>query len=202
MSGLSRIAEAPALRRLRDEAATRNVPIITEEGAAFLRQLTTLLKPARVLEIGTAIGFSAAVMAYAYDGAIIDTVEKRITLVNEAKHNLSKLALITRVRVHHEDALAFTPDANTAYDLVFIDAAKAQGVRFFERFAPYVKTGGVIVADNLLFHGLVGQAPDSKDLAQLVRKIDRFNRYVLDRDDFDSMIYTVGDGMSVSIKKG
>jgi len=202
LSGLSRTKEAPAIHRLRNEAKERGVPIVNEEAAAFLRQLITLIKPARVLEIGTAIGFSSAVMALAHQGVRIDTLERNAQYVNEARTNLDALGLTSRVRVHHTDGLTFTPDDDVVYDIVFIDAAKAQSVRFFERYAPYVKPGGVIVADNLLFHGLVGGKAPSKDLSQLVRKIDRFNRYVLEREDFDSMIYSLGDGMSVSIKKG
>ena len=92
-----------------------------------------------------------------------------------------------------------------SYDLIFIDAAKAQYIKFFEKFTPNLLPGGVVFTDNLLFHGLE-EVPreeiESKNVRALVRKIDRYNNYLKDIEGFKTTFIEVGDGVALSVRKG
>jgi predicted O-methyltransferase YrrM len=87
------------------------------------------------------------------------------------------------------------------FDLIFIDAAKSQSIKFFEKYETLLTDKGVIVTDNLLFHDLFNQEVRDRNLRQLLRKIDTFNKYVVEKEGYNTYIYTLGDGMSLSIKE-
>ncbi len=177
-------------------------PIIQEDAIHFMIQLIKIAKAKRVLEIGTAIGYSAIMIA-SFTPATVLTLERDSQSVALAKEHIKKANLDSRIQVIETDANEYTPTEEEPFDLLFIDAAKASYERFFERFSPFVKPGGIIVADNLLFHGLVEHPEDAhtKGTKSLVRKIDDFNDYLTSKDGFDTYLYAIGDGLSISIKK-
>ena len=190
----------PQLVSLRMYAEKHNVPIITEEGLRFLSQLVRLHQAKTILEIGTAIGYTSIYLATHHD-VHITTIERDIDMIVEATKNIAETSVEDRIKLIQDDALYVNPDSIGPFDLIFIDAAKAQSTNFFLKYKERLNPGGVIVADNLLFHGLREQDDLSAQLRAMLRKIDDFNHFVLEQEEFDSAIYPVGDGMSVSIRK-
>ena len=134
--------------------------------------------------------------------AEVITIEKDELSYNRAIKNISNGNLNSRIKLINADALQIELD--DMFDLIFIDAAKGQYLKFLERFKHNLNVGGVVICDNLLFHGLVSDKEqiESKRLISLVNKIDDFNHKLIEHPDFDSFIYEIGDGLSISIKKG
>lgn len=190
----------PVLVSLRAYAIENNVPIITYEGIRFINQVIKLRDIKSVLEIGTAIGYSSMNMALNND-VKITTIERSDEMYNIAKDNINQNNLEDRITLIHNDALEVDESTLGSFDLVFIDAAKSQSIKFFNKYKPLLTKKGVIITDNLLFHDLVVAEIRDRNLKQLVSKIDRFNKFVVEQEEFDTFIYHLGDGMSLSIKK-
>lgn len=185
---------------LRNYAKENDVPIIQDEGLHFLRQVIMLKNAKNILEVGTAIGYSAIQMAKL--GANVDTIEINEESYKIALENVKKANLSDKITIYNEDALLIDISKLKKYDLIFIDAAKAQYINFFNKFKVLLNDKGVIVTDNLLFHGLVLETEfKSRNLRQLVNKIRNYNEWLLEQDDFDTTIYNIGDGLALSIKK-
>lgn len=185
---------------LRAFAIEHKIPIITEEGINFLIQIIKLRNIKSVLEIGTAIGYSSIAMAH-HTGVSVTTIERDEEMYNHAKNNVSKAHLQGKIDILFKDALDVDESLLKQVDLIFIDAAKAQSIKFFEKYEKLLSEKGIIVTDNLLFHGLVTQEVRDRNLRQLLRKIDNFNKWVVEKEGYDTYIYEIGDGMSVSIKR-
>ena len=132
-------------------------------------------------------------------GLSVTTIERNEEMYKKAQENVKKYPFGSNIELVFSDALEYTPLKE--YDLIFIDAAKAQNIKFFERFTPFLKKGGIVVVDNLNFHGLTEKTEGlSKNLRSLVRKINEFKVYLKDRFDYDTTFTDQGDGMSLSIK--
>lgn len=181
-------------------AIENKVPIITYEGINFLIQLIKMNNVKRVLEIGTAIGYSSSKMALE-TGVEIVTIERSKEMYDIAIKNIKKMDLEDKITVIFNDALEVDEKTLGTFDLIFIDAAKAQSIKFFEKYETILNEKGIIVTDNLLFHGLIVEEIRDRNLRQLIGKIDRYNKYVVAREEYDTFIYEIGDGMSVSMKK-
>ena len=182
-------------------AEENDVPIMQNEGIAFLIMLLKVKKPLRILEIGSAIGFSSSMMALNSD-AKIDTIERDPKMIGECKKNHSELNLIERINLIEGDALdTFEIVKDNKYDLIFIDAAKAQYIKFFEMYSPLLNDNGVILSDNLYFHDLLFTEVNNRDLRQLVRKVGKYNEFLLNHPEFETHIFKIGDGIGVSTKK-
>lgn len=183
-------------------ALENQVPIIKDAGLAFLLEQIKQFNVSSILEIGTAIGYSAIMMAQT--GSNVVTIERDPKMYEEAQKNINSLNLTDKIKVIHADALmAFDQVKDNQFDLLFIDAAKAQYQKFFDIYTPLVKKGGIVVCDNLEFHGLVAN-PDlsncSRSLRALVRKLRNFRESLANNEAFQTKFYSIGDGMSVSIK--
>lgn len=182
-------------------ARENDVPIMQNEGIAFLIMLLNVKKPLRILEIGSAIGFSSSVMAL-NSNATIDTIERDINMISECKKNHLELGLTDRINLIEGDALnTLEYVKDNKYDFIFIDAAKAQYVKFFEMYSPLLAKDGVILSDNLYFHDLLFEEVNNRDLRQLVRKVGTYNDFLINHPDFETHIFKVGDGVGVSTRK-
>lgn len=190
----------PLLVSFRAFANENDVPIITYEGIQFLIQIIKLRGIKKVLEIGTAIGYSSIAMALHTD-VQITTIERKDEMVKQATNNIKKADLEDRITIIHQDALDVDETLIGQVDMIFIDAAKSQSIKFFEKYETLLSDRGVIVTDNLLFHDLFNQEVRDRNLRQLLRKIDTFNKYVVEKEGYNTFIYTLGDGMSLSIKE-
>lgn len=190
---------------LKEYAKENKVPIIYDEGLSFLESIIKIKKPINILEIGTAIGYSAIRMAKACNSNVY-TIERDEKMYQKASKNIIKANLDRNIHIIFKDALeAFDDVKNIKFDLIFIDAAKAQYHKFFDIYTPLLNQNGVVVCDNMLFHGLVEDKDNienySRSVRGLIRKLNEFHEALLNNNDFDTSIYDIGDGMSISIKK-
>ncbi len=184
-----------------EQAKSLRTPIISQEGLSLLIQVIKISKAKKVLEIGSAIGYSAMMIALLTDAFVL-TIERDESTYLLAKSNIEKAELTKKVNLVLADALDYELAEND-FDVIFIDAAKAQYQKFLEKYKNNLKTGGIVICDNLLFHGLVENEKEieSKRILQLVKKISSFNTYLVHHQEFDTYIYEIGDGISISIKK-
>jgi predicted O-methyltransferase YrrM len=183
-------------------AAEYNVPIIEKESIAFIMKFIKTNNIKDILEIGSAIGYSSILMATVSDAVKITTIERDETRYMECLKNVKKCGMQDKIDVVCQDALEVNL-SGVAYDLIFIDAAKGQYTKFFEKYKYFLKPGGVIISDNLKFHGHVGNRNNiaSRNLKQLVGKIENYIDFLKNNEEFETKFYDVGDGLSVSIRK-
>ena len=181
-------------------AKTNAVPILKDDGISFICDYIREHNVKRVLEIGTAIGYSAIEFAQVADDVFVSTIEIDLERYTEAVKNINKLDLMDRITVYLGDAL--TTDISGEFDLIFIDAAKAQYIKFFERFKNSLAPGGVIISDNLSFHGMVEDLSLTHNYStiKLVKKIRKYIDFLKANTEFTTTFYPIGDGMSVSRK--
>ena len=189
---------------LREYANLNNVPIIKDAGLAMLEQTIMLNRPLRILEIGTAIGYSAIRMNRLIDSEIY-TIERNEKMYNEATKNIKAINKENKIHIIYKDALeAFDDVKNLEFDMIFIDAAKAQYVKFFNLYTPLLKKGGVVFCDNMLFHGLVLDEANYDNLSRsvrgLARKLKAFHDELLSNESYKTSIFDIGDGISISVK--
>lgn len=190
---------------LKKYAADNDVPIIFDEGLAFLESLIRIHQPKKILEIGTAIGYSAIRM-HKVCNSKITTIERNENMYTLALENVAKAGFSNDIRIVFKDALEAFEDVNDCkYDMIFIDAAKAQYTKFFDIYSPLLNANGVIICDNMLFHGLVSNdeeyANQSRSVRGLIRKLANFHKVLLENEEYDTSIFNIGDGMSISVKR-
>lgn len=189
------------INQIKDYAKVNNVPIMTDSGIYYLIKYITKNKVKRVLEIGTAIGYSAIMMCSADPELTVTTIEKDEKRYLEALKNIKKLKLEDRIHLIYNDALEVKID--DFYDLIVIDAAKAQNQNFFERFEKNLFEDGTIITDNMKFHGLVEKNLDeieSRNLRQLVRKIKDYITFLKANKKYETEFLDIGDGLAISKK--
>ena len=189
------------VKEIRTYAKENNVPIMLDDGIEFLTKYIVENKINTVLEIGTAIGYSAIMMALANPNLTVTTIERDEKRYLEALKNIKKLNLENRITLIFNDALDVNIEGK--YDLIFIDAAKAQSIKFFEKFERNLNPGGVIVTDNLEFHELVKKKEEeieSRNLRALVRKVKEYINFLKANDRYETEFLSIGDGISVSKK--
>ena len=188
---------------MEDYAQERNVPIIEKKSIAFIMKYIKDNNVKNILEIGAAIGYSAILMASASDDAFVTTIERDEERYMECLKNVKKCGLDKKINVVFQDALDVNLSEDLKYDLIFIDAAKGQYERFFEKYKYFLKEDGAIITDNLKFHGYVGKSDkiESKNLKGLVQKIENYIDFLKENEEFDTTFYDIGDGLSVSTWK-
>ena len=189
------------LEELEKYAEVNNVPIMQKDGIEFLTRYIKENKIKNILEIGSAIGYSSIMMALVDNDIKVTTIERDEERYNLAVKNISEFNLNDRINIILGDAL----DTNIegTYDLIFIDAAKSQYIKFFEKYELNLKQGGVIVTDNLSFHGLVEDESKTtnRNTKQLVRKIRKYIDYLKENNNYKTEFYKLGDGVAISKKK-
>ena len=196
--------EEPLLERIEAEALAARVPIIRKETQSFLKTLLVMHKPRKVLEIGTAVGFSALLMSvYLPEGGHITTIEnyeKRIPIARENFRQAGKEGVISLIQ---GDALAVMKELTEAYDLIFMDAAKGQYIHYLPEAVRLLAPGGVLVSDNVL------QGGDVLESRFAVERRDRtihsrMREYLYElkhHDQLQTSILPLGDGVALSVRK-
>ena len=182
-------------------AEEHNIPIMEKTGIKFLTKYIEENNVKSILEIGSAIGYSAIKMALVNENVKITTIEKDNVRYMEALKNIKDFGLEKRITLIYGDALLL--NIEDKYDLIFIDAAKWQYINFFEKYSKNLNKKGVIISDNIDFHGLVNKEEriESKNLRQLVDKIRRYIDFLKENASFETTFYKVGDGVSISRKR-
>ncbi|QQK79590.1 O-methyltransferase [Salicibibacter cibi] len=196
--------DLPELNEMRSYAEKENVPILEEESMQLLLQVLALTNAERVLEIGSAIGYSALRMASDSRHRKVTTVERERERYEQARFFLARSDYRPSITLLYGDAFDYVEDIakGPSYDALFVDAAKSHNQSFIDTFAPYVKRGGVIVVDNVLFKGWAANPTEApKRLQKLARNIHAFNEWFQNHPDFATKFHAVGDGLAVGIKR-
>ncbi|USG64046.1 O-methyltransferase [Brevibacillus ruminantium] len=192
---------SPLLQRLEKEAQEEGIPIVQLPTAQVMRSYLLLHRPKRILEIGTAIGYSTIWLAEAAPEASIVTMEIDEERLARAKANLSQAGVEKRVEILHRDATTGLAD-EAEFDCLFIDAAKGQYQKFLDLYLPMLRPGGLVLTDNVLFRGLVASPEEAgKRQRSMVDKLNRFNQYLTEHPDLETTFIPVGDGLAVSFKR-
>ncbi|MFD1358309.1 O-methyltransferase [Fictibacillus halophilus] len=198
-------ARSEHILKMEEYARQHDVPIMELSGMETLLTYVRLKSPKRILEVGTAIGYSAIRMALANEITEIVSIERDEERYNIAKENVNALDLNDRITLLLGDAneLQSQVEQYAPYDFIFIDAAKGQYQNFFDHYSAMLSQDGMIITDNVLFRGYVADESglESRRLRSLVKKIRSFNEYIMQHPDYYSSILPVGDGMMVSIRK-
>lgn len=186
------------IEELKKQALQEGVPIIKDEGLAFLLNLIKERQCKNILELGTAVGYSSMMMAKLDKDIHIDTIEKNMDMYNQAVLNIRNEKLDKQIDVYGMPIEEFKTDKK--YDLIFVDAAKAQYGKYMEMFLDNLDDDGVMVFDNMIFHGLIYRVDEieSKNLKNLLKKIIKFRELVINDNRFDIMMDdNIGDGILV-----
>lgn len=185
---------------MEEYAKENNVPIIEKKSIVYIMKYIKEHNVESILEIGSAIGYSAILMASSNSKAQVTTIERDEARYMECLKNVKKCGMEKRINVVYQDALELNLSEELKYDLIFIDAAKGQYIKFFEKYKNFLKPGGVIITDNLNFHGYVGESSklDKGNLKSLVEKIESYIEFLKSNQEFDTKFLNIGDGLSVS----
>lgn len=178
------------------------VPIMQDEGCDFICNYIKEHNVKTVLEIGTAIGYSSIRFAQQADDVYVTTIELDIDRHIKAVENFKNAGLENRITAIHDDAL--THDfGDQKFDLIFIDAAKAQYTKFFEKYKANLSENGVFISDNLSFHGMVDDLSLTHNYStkKLVKKIQKYVEFLKTNEEFETEFFEIGDRIGVSKRK-
>ena len=185
---------------LEEYAKINRIPIMQKEGIEFLVDYIKKNNIKNILEIGSAIGYSAIKMALVSEDIKVTTIEKDKERYDIAVENINSFGLENQIKLIYGDAL--NTEINGVFDLIFIDAAKAQYIKFFEKYDKNLKLNGIIISDNLSFHGLVENVESitNRNTRQLVKKIQKYIDFLKENKKYKTVFYNLGDGIAVSKK--
>lgn len=183
---------------IEEYAENNNIPIMLKDGIEFLCEYIKNNNVKTILEIGSAIGYSAIKMALVDENIKITTIERDKNRYDLAIKNIDDFNLNKQIDIILDDA--FNVELIDKYDLIFIDAAKSQYIKFFEKFKVNLKENGVIFSDNLDFHGLVKSEEkiESRNVRGIVRKLKNYIEFLKNNEEFETNFYSIGDGIAVS----
>lgn len=190
------------IKEMEKYAEEKNVPIMQKRGMNFLCKFIEKNNVTKILEIGTAIGYSAINMALVNENVNVVSIERDQEKYIEAIKNIKKCNLEKRITLILGDALNI--ELKDKYDLIFIDAAKGQYINFFNKYKDNLVEDGFIVTDNIDFHGYVENIDEIKNrnLRQLVTKLKKYIDFLKTNEEYDTKFYKVGDGIAITYKKG
>lgn len=178
-----------------------NIPIMEKDGINFLTNYIKENNIKKVLEIGSAIGYSAIKMCLETESVEVTTIERDEKRYLEAVKNIEDFNLEKRINIIYNDA--FNVELEDKFDLIFIDAAKSQYIKLFEKFKKNLNNNGVVISDNLDFHGLVnGDYEDlSRNVKGIVRKLKNYINFLKENEEFETEFISIGDGIAVTKRK-
>ncbi len=184
---------------IKEYGEKNNVPIMSVDTINKINEIINKNEIHSILEIGTAIGYSTICFASNDNVKKIVSVERDDDRFNIADNNV-KISELNNIKLIHDDALNI--ELNDKFDLIIIDAAKSQNMKFLEKFKYNLNENGIIIIDNLSFHGFVGNSKDikSRNLRQMVRKIENFIDYLNNNSEFEVEYIEVGDTIGVCKK--
>ena len=181
-------------------AKKNNIPIMLSDGISFLCNYIKDNKVKSILEIGSAIGYSAIRMASMGEDIKVTTIERDIDRYNVAVNNINKYGMVKKINIINGDAMDVLLDDSNRFDLIFIDASKGHNIDFFNKYKKYLDKDGVIITDNLSFHGLVEDESlvKTKNQRGIVKKIKLFIEFLDNNKEFVTEYVDVGDRISIS----
>ena len=187
---------------MKEYAMDHAVPVMMDEGQEFLISKIKEHKCKSFLEIGTAIAKTSIMVASLDKDMRVVTIERNPDMIEQAKINIDKADCYDRIHLIEGDALE-VENPQGPFDCIFIDAAKAQYIRFFEKYCPLLSDNGIIITDNMEFHGLVKHPENTKNrnTRQLVLKIQKYHDYLEQLADYQTEFYSIGDGIAFTRRK-
>lgn len=184
---------------IKKKALEDKVPIIMDDTLEVVAKILTEIKPNKILEIGTAVGYSAICFSeYLQENGKIDTIERDTERVKEARKNIKKAEVEDKINIHEGDAVEILPTLNDEYDVVFIDAAKGKYPFFLNQALRMIRQGGVIIADNVLYKGYVMSDYNKHKQRTAVRNLREYIAEITNNDKLETKILEVGDGLAIS----
>ena len=191
------------IERIKQKALENHIPIIMDDTLEEVSKILKDLKPNKILEIGTAVGYSAICFSeFLSENGRIDTIERDIERVEEAKINIKSMELENKINILVGDAVEILPTLNEKYDMVFIDAAKGKYPFFLEQALRLISDNGVIIADNILYKGYVMSDYNKHKQRTAVRNLREYISKIQENPLLETKILEVGDGLAISKLKG
>lgn len=187
------------LEKIKQKALEEHIPIIMDETLEIMGEYLTKKKPEKMLEIGTAVGYSAICFTkFLAENGYIDTIEREQERVKEAKENIKKVGVEDKIRIYEGDAVEILPTLNEKYDAIFIDAAKGKYPFFLKESLRMIQPDGIIFADNILYKGYVMSDYNKHKQRTAVRNLREYIKEVSENPNLETKILEVGDGLAVS----
>ncbi len=194
-------SDDPLLAEMEAYAAEHRVPIADREVALFLEITARAIKARRVLEIGMAIGYSVVHLARGMnEGGLVVTIEPNDEMIRASDGFLTRAGLRNRVRIEKGFALDVIPNLQETFDLLFIDAVKEEYIDYLELALPRLRSGGVVIVDNLLWGGQVAGEIRSSDQEESTKALREFNQHFVNHSQLLAEILPVGDGLGYAVK--
>lgn len=190
------------LKKIKEKALKEHIPIIMDDTLETLEAILKDLTLNKILEIGTAVGYSAICFSqFLEKGGIIDTIEREEERVIQARENIKNAEVEDKINIYYGDAVEILPTLTSKYDMVFIDAAKGKYPFFLEQALRVINNNGIIIADNILYKGYVMSDYNKHKQRTAVRNLREYIKQIQDNPLLDTEILEVGDGLAISRKK-
>ena len=187
------------LEKIKEKALSEHIPILMDDTLEVIDKILKEVKPKRMLEIGTAVGYSAMCFSrYLDEDGTIDTIEREHDRVEEAKENIKKVGVENKINILEGDAVEILPTLNNKYDVVFIDAAKGKYPFFLEQSKRMLNKNGIIFADNILYKGYVMSDYNKHKQRTAVRNVREYIKELTEVENCKTEILEVGDGLAIS----
>ncbi len=187
------------LEKIKQKALEEHIPIIMDDTLEVVDKILKEVKPTKILEIGTAVGYSAMCFSeYLQKEGRIDTIERDEERIAEAKINIKNVGVADKIKIYEGDAVEILPTLDEKYDVVFIDAAKGKYPFFLKEALRMIKPTGVILADNILYKGYVMSDYNKHKQRTAVRNLREYIKEVTENPNIETEILEVGDGLAVS----
>ena len=192
------------LSEIQEEAIDNDVPIVPHEVARFLSVILTMKKPKNILEIGTAVGFSASLMSkYLEDGGHITTIDRYDIMLSDAKKNIARMGIEDKITILEGDANDILPTLEGPFDVIFMDAGKGQYMNFLPHCLRLMPVGGILIADDILQGGYIAKSRYAVERRQrtIHKRLRNFLWEITHNPILETCLLPVGDGVALCYKK-
>lgn len=197
-----RMIKMKTIKQIKEKALEEHIPIIMDDTLEVVGELLQELKPNKILEIGTAVGYSAICFSkYLSEGGRIDTIERDKERAQEAKINIKDLNLEEKINIIIGDAMEILPTLNEKYDMIFIDAAKGKYPFFLKEAIRMLSDKGIIIADNILYKGYTLSDYNKHKQRTAVRGLREFLKELEENEEFKTKLLEIGDGLTITRRK-
>ncbi len=195
--------EEPFFAELRSFAESNHIYIVKPQVEKLLSVLMSVIKPKNILEVGTAIGYSSMLMLkYAGESAKVTTIERDASVLSQARENIKARGFDDRIHTIFGDATEVLGSISGEYDFVFIDAAKGQYRDHFEKSLKLIKSGGIILTDDVLYFGMTASDElATKKHITITRRLREYLNFLCSDERFETTILPIGDGVAITYVK-